>query len=160
MPKQLSTLSEFISEVFKEVTLSKSDAEAKAAIDKFWAPQVEEKQGVYLFKIRLANPFASDVPTSAQRTRAEYEKVVKTLRDELPVRKLISETTIIATPADSSHKTGAVATTHVMTAVQNGKPVIVTCVAALRIQWVAEDGHEEGGHREIISDASLLSISS
>ncbi|KAJ7617689.1 hypothetical protein DFH06DRAFT_1483493 [Mycena polygramma] len=144
MPKQLSTLSHFISEVFKEVTLSKSDAEAKAAIDKFWAPQVEE----------------NDVPTSIQRTRAEYEKVVKTLRDELPDRKLVSETTIIATPADPSHKTGAVATTHVMTAVQNGKPVIVTCVAAMRIQWVAEEGHEEGGHREIISDASLLSISS
>ncbi|KAJ7628139.1 hypothetical protein DFH06DRAFT_1141286 [Mycena polygramma] len=141
---KLSTLSEFISEVFKEVTLSTSDAEAKAAIDKFWAPQVKE----------------NDVPTSAQRTRAEYEKVVKTLRDELPDRKLVSEMTILATPADPSHKTGAVATTHVMTAVQNGKPVIVTCVAVMRIQWVAEQGHEEGGHREIISDASLLSISS
>ncbi|KAJ7617632.1 hypothetical protein DFH06DRAFT_1342782 [Mycena polygramma] len=144
MPKDVSSLSDYIREVFALVALSPDDKVSQEALKKFFSPHAEE----------------TDVATGTVYSRKEYLKVVKTLREELTDRKLVSQTVVIATPADPSNRMGALATTHVVNAVQNGKPVTATCVLSMRIQWVPEEGHEEGGHREIISDASILNVSS
>lgn len=110
--------------------------------------------------------FGSDVATSSHLSRAGFGKVVQGLRAQFLERKLIKETFVIATPADPSNKTGAVAATHVFSAVQDGQDVTVTIVAVLRIEWVQEQQHGHGHHhggqgrREVVTEAFLVSTAS
>ncbi|KAJ7889764.1 hypothetical protein B0H13DRAFT_2341349 [Mycena leptocephala] len=84
------------------------------------------------------------VATSENLNRAAYIKFIETLRAGYTDRKL----------------NGDCRSTHVITALQNGKPVTVTCVAVMRIEWVNERGHLHGGRREIVTDATILNFSS
>ena len=97
----------------------------------------------------------SDVATGAHLTLAGFRKLVKGLRAQFSDRKLLNETFIVATPADPSNKTGSIAATHVLSALQDGMPVIVTVVAVLRIEWVLEHGHHDGGRRLIETEAFI-----
>lgn len=101
----------------------------------------------------------SDVATGTNRSRTEYIDFVETLRKGYSDRKLVTESVLVATPADASNKTGAVATTHVITGVQDGKTITITCVAVMRIKWVHKEGHPQGGDREISTDATVLNFS-
>ncbi|KAJ7478342.1 hypothetical protein FB451DRAFT_1557036 [Mycena latifolia] len=71
------------------------------------------------------------------------------------------KTFVLATPADPSNRTGAVAATHVFTALQDGQAVTVTVVAVLRIKWVPEHGHHHnGGRREVVTESYVINTSS
>ncbi|KAJ7908889.1 hypothetical protein B0H13DRAFT_2015752 [Mycena leptocephala] len=115
---------------------------------------------------RKGQPKPFDVATSSHLSRAGFGKVVQGLRAQFLERKLIKETFVIATPADPSNKTGAVAATHVFSAVQDGQDVTVTIVAVLRIEWVQEQQHGHGHHhggqgrREVVTEAFLVSTAS
>jgi hypothetical protein len=80
------------------------------------------------------------------------------LRTQFTDRKLLSSTFVLATPVDTTNKTGAVAATHVLTAMQSGVVVTVTIVALLRVAWVEKPGHEQEGSRKIVADAILMNI--
>lgn len=101
----------------------------------------------------------SDVATSAHLSQKEYLKAIETLRSQFTDFKIVDEKIVLATPVDASNKTGALSATHVTVALQDGKPVAVTCVAVVRIKWVHEEGHHHGGHREIVTDATIVSVS-
>ncbi|KAJ6566091.1 hypothetical protein B0H19DRAFT_1257373 [Mycena capillaripes] len=139
----LSSLPDFIEEAFAQL-ISASDAEADAALTKFWSPHVQE----------------SDVATSSHISRAGFRKVVDTIRTQFAERKLVKDNFVVATPADASNRTGALAATHVFTALQDGKPVTVTVVAMLRIEWVHEEGHHHGGRREVVTEAFIINTTS
>ncbi|KAJ7689253.1 hypothetical protein B0H14DRAFT_3176033 [Mycena olivaceomarginata] len=115
----LSPIPDFIHVAFNKVLISPDDTVFQAALHTFWSAHVQE----------------SDVATSSHLSRAGFGKVVQGLRAQFLERKLIKETFVIATPADPSNKMGAVAATHVFSAVQDGQDVTVTIVAMLRIEW-------------------------
>ncbi|KAJ6566093.1 hypothetical protein B0H19DRAFT_1066442 [Mycena capillaripes] len=140
----LSSLPDFTHEAFIQAVISTSDAEAEAAFAKFWSPHVQE----------------NEVATSSQISLAGFRKVVNTLRTRFSERKFVKEDFVIATPADPSNRTGAVAATHVFTALQDGEPVTVTIVAVLRIKWIHEEGHHHGGRREVVTEAFIINTTS
>ncbi|KAF7341389.1 hypothetical protein MVEN_01875500 [Mycena venus] len=146
----LSPLSDFIHEAFTKVLISPDDTVFQAALDTFWSAHVQE----------------SDVATSSHLTRAGFGKVVQGLRAQFLERKLIKESFVIATPADPTNKTGAVAATHLLSAVQDGQDVVVTVVAVLRIKWVQEQKHGHGHHhggqgrREVVTEAFIVNTES
>ncbi|KAJ7321558.1 hypothetical protein DFH08DRAFT_1085824 [Mycena albidolilacea] len=146
----LSPLPDFIHEAFNKVLISPDDTVFQAALHTFWSAHVQE----------------SDVVTSSHLSRAGFGKVVQGLRAQFLERKLIKETFVIATPADPSNKTGAVAATHFFSAVQDGQDVTVTIVAVLRIEWVQEQQHGHGHHhggqgrREVVTEAFIVGTAS
>ncbi|KAJ6592576.1 hypothetical protein B0H19DRAFT_1055283 [Mycena capillaripes] len=140
----LSPLSDFIHDAFLELALSPDDSVAEAVLKKVLSPHVQE----------------GEVATSAVITRAQYIKLIQGIRAQFTDRRLASDTYVLATPADPTNRTGALATTHVLSALQDGKPVIVTLVGVMRIEWIHEDGHEHGGRREVVTEATLLNVSS
>ncbi|KAJ7633660.1 hypothetical protein DFH06DRAFT_1437737 [Mycena polygramma] len=138
---KLSPLPDFIHEAFVGAVISPDDATSAATLTKFWAPDVQE----------------SDVATSSHISLAGFRQVVNTIRTTFTERKFVTETFLIATPADPTNKSGAAAAKHVFTALQDGKPVTVTIVAVLRINWVQEHSHPDGGHREVVTEAFINS---
>ncbi|KAJ7440059.1 hypothetical protein B0H11DRAFT_549034 [Mycena galericulata] len=143
----LSSLPDFIHEAFTGVLISADDAASEAALHYFWSSHVQE----------------SDVATSSHLSRAGFGKVIQGLRAQFLERKFISEAFVIATPADPSDKMGAVAATHVFSAVQDGQDVVVTIVAVLRIKWVQHGhGHHHGGEgrREVVTEAFIVNAAS
>ncbi|KAJ6460291.1 hypothetical protein C8R45DRAFT_1221145 [Mycena sanguinolenta] len=139
----LPPLPDFIRESFIDVLISPDDAVFEAALKTFWSPRVQE----------------TDVAISSHLTRAAFGKFVQGLRTQFSERKLVKETFVIATPADSSNKTGAVAATKVFSALQGKggqqQQVVVTVVAVMRIEWVPDRDHNYGGRREIVTEAFI-----
>ncbi|KAJ7123287.1 hypothetical protein C8R43DRAFT_959094 [Mycena crocata] len=114
----LSSLPDFIHEAFTDVVIRPDDSVAEATLTKVWSPHVQE----------------SDVATSSHLSLAGFRKVIHQIRSTFADRRLVNEAFVVATPADQSNKTGAVAATHLLTGMQDGKPVTVTIVAVLRIK--------------------------
>ncbi|KAJ7501546.1 hypothetical protein B0H11DRAFT_1907990 [Mycena galericulata] len=125
MDAPLSSLPEFMHEAFFQVAIS--------------PVQVQE----------------SDSTTTTDLSRADFGKVLQDLREQLKDRKLTKETFVVATPADPTNRNGGLAATHVLTAMQDGKPVTVTVAAVLRIQWVETSG-DHRGHRQIVTDGFIV----
>ncbi|KAJ7262559.1 hypothetical protein C8J57DRAFT_1471140, partial [Mycena rebaudengoi] len=113
----LSPLPDFIHEAFAQLT-SINDTVFEAALHNFYSPHVQ----------------ASEVATSSNLTRAAFGELVQGLRTQLSQRQLIREIFVVATPADPTNRTGALAATHVFSAVQDGQQVVVTIASLLRIQ--------------------------
>ncbi|KAF7354263.1 hypothetical protein MVEN_01114300 [Mycena venus] len=139
----LSPLPEFIHDAFIQI-ISTDDAVSEAALNKFLSPHVQE----------------TDVASSSHLSRDGFRQVVKTLRAQITDRKFVDETFVVATPADETNRTGAVAVTHVFTGLQDGKQVIATLVSVLRIKWVHEHGHRDGGRREVVTEAFITNVTS
>ncbi|KAJ6565851.1 hypothetical protein DFH09DRAFT_1314635 [Mycena vulgaris] len=139
----LSTPQDFIHEAFIEAIISPDDAVFNAALPKFWAPHVQEKVTTSP-RARISHLQASTISSRAYALQFSNRKFVK-------------ETFVVATPADPSNRTGAVAATHVFSALQDGTAVTVTIVAVQRIKWVEEGGHGHGGRREIVAEAFITS---
>ncbi|KAF7344004.1 hypothetical protein MVEN_01689800 [Mycena venus] len=137
----LSPLPDFIHEVFAQLT-SANDTVSEAALDNFYSPYVQ----------------ASDVATSSNLTRAAFGDLVQGLRTELSQRQLIREIFVVATPADPTNRTGALAATHVLSAVQDGQQVVATIASLLRIEWVQDEAYDQGGRREIVAEALITNI--
>ncbi|KAJ7478364.1 hypothetical protein FB451DRAFT_1172692 [Mycena latifolia] len=160
----LSSLQDFIHEAFAQAVISADDAVSEAALNKFWAPHVQETYvDLELLpsdapKCSLMNRH-SEVATSAHFSLPGFRKVIQGLRTQLAERTFVKETFVIATPADPSNRTGAVGATHVFTAVQDGHAVTVTIVAVLRIKWVPEHGHHQGGRREVVTESYVINTS-
>ncbi|KAJ6565894.1 hypothetical protein DFH09DRAFT_1363661 [Mycena vulgaris] len=140
----LSSLQDFIHEAFTAAVISPDDAVSDVALHRFWAPQVQE----------------SEVATSTHFSLAGFHDVIKSLRTQFSQRTFVKETFVLATPTDTSNRTGAVAATHMFTALQGleGQEVTVTIVAVLRIKWV-EHGHEHRGRREVATEAFIINTS-
>jgi hypothetical protein len=62
----------------------------------------------------------------------EYRKLVDSTHAQFTERKLGDDNFVIATPADSTHRTQAGAVIHVFKALEDEKPVTVTIVGVLR----------------------------
>jgi hypothetical protein len=99
----------------------------------------------------------SDVATSSNLTRAAFGELVRGLRTQLSERQLIKETFAVATPADPTNQTGAIAATHVLSAVQDEQQVVVTIASLLRIEWVQDEAYDQEGHREVVTEALITS---
>ncbi|KAJ7872955.1 hypothetical protein B0H13DRAFT_2553008, partial [Mycena leptocephala] len=134
----LSPLPDFIHEVFAQLT-STNDTVFEAALNNFYSPLVQ----------------ASDVATSSNLTRTAFGELVQGLRTQLSERQLIKEIFVVATPADPTNRTGALSATHVLSAVQDGQQVIVTIASLLRIEWIQEEGDDQGGRREVVTEALI-----
>ncbi|KAJ6559731.1 hypothetical protein B0H19DRAFT_1069460 [Mycena capillaripes] len=134
----LSPLPDFIHEVFAQLT-STNDTVSEAALHNFYSPNVQ----------------ASDVASSSNLTRAAFGELVQGLRAELSQRQLIREIFVVATPADPTNQTGAVAATHVFSAVQDEQQVVVTIASLLRIEWVQDEAYDQGGRREVVAEALI-----
>ncbi|KAJ7339100.1 hypothetical protein DFH08DRAFT_964143 [Mycena albidolilacea] len=134
----LSPLPDFIHEVFAQLT-STNDTVFEAALNNFYSPDLQ----------------ASDVATSSNLTRAAFGELVRGLRTELSERQLIKETFAVATPADPTNQTGAIAATHVLRAVQDEQQVVVTIASLLRIEWVQDEAYDQEGHREVVTEALI-----
>ncbi|KAJ6492083.1 hypothetical protein C8R45DRAFT_1212923, partial [Mycena sanguinolenta] len=115
---ELSSLPDFIHEAFAQL-ISTNDTVSDAALQTFYSPDVQ----------------AIDVATSSNLTRAAFGDLVQSFRAQLSQRQVISEIFVIATPADPTNRTGALAATHVFSAVQDGQQVAVTIASLLRIEW-------------------------
>ncbi|KAJ7245770.1 hypothetical protein C8J57DRAFT_1476338, partial [Mycena rebaudengoi] len=113
----LSPLPDFIHEAFAQLT-STNDTVFEAALNNFYSPHVQ----------------ASEVATSSNLTRAAFGELVQGLRTQLSQRQLIREIFVVDTPADPTNRMGALAATHVFSAVQDGQQVVVTIASLLRIQ--------------------------
>ncbi|KAJ7141789.1 hypothetical protein C8R43DRAFT_1017210 [Mycena crocata] len=137
----LSSLPDLVHEAFVAAVIQPDDALADAALHKFWSPHVQE----------------SDVATSSHFSLAGFHKLIYQIRSTFAARSLVNETFVVATPADPSNRTGAVAATHVFTGLQDGERVTVTVVAVLRIEWVYEHGHHRGGRRQVVTEAFIMS---
>ncbi|KAJ6592562.1 hypothetical protein B0H19DRAFT_1055271 [Mycena capillaripes] len=143
MHTHLSPLSDFLHNALIDLIFSADESVADAVVQKVFSPHLQE----------------SDVATSAATTRAKYTKLVQGIRAQFTDRKLVSDTYVLATPADPTNRTGALAATHVLSALQDGRPVIVKLVGVIRVEWVHEDGHEHRGRREVVTEATLLNVS-
>ncbi|KAJ6563022.1 hypothetical protein DFH09DRAFT_1159154 [Mycena vulgaris] len=137
----LSPLTDFVHDAFTEMLISTDDAVFEAALHKFVSPNVVE----------------SDVATSTQLDRDGLGKVIRQLRTGFTERKFVSETFIVADPADPTNKSGAVGGFHIISALQDGKPVTLTAVVALRVKWIPAHGHHHGGKRQLVTNAWITS---
>ncbi|KAJ6622182.1 hypothetical protein B0H10DRAFT_2214544 [Mycena sp. CBHHK59/15] len=102
------------------------DTVSAAAVKHFWSPHVQVQE--------------SDSTTMKDLSRVGFGKVLQDLREQLTDRKLTKETFVVATPADPANGNGGLAATHVLTAMQEGKPITVTVAEVLWIQWVETNG--------------------
>jgi hypothetical protein len=93
----------------------------------------------------------SDVATSSNLTSAAFGELVRGLRTGLSERRLVKETFAVAT----TNQTGAIAATHVLSAVQDGQQVVVTIASLLRIEWVQDEAYDQEGHREVVTEALI-----
>ncbi|KAJ6545464.1 hypothetical protein B0H19DRAFT_1266897 [Mycena capillaripes] len=143
-PAHLSSIANFANEAFVGTAINPDDDAAEAALATHYAPHVRVTE--------------VETTTTADLSRGDFQAFIQTLRTQLTDRKLLSATFVLATPADTTNRTGAVAATHVLTAMQGGVDVTVTIVALLRIVWVAKPEHEQGGSRKIVTDAILMNI--
>ncbi|KAF8192232.1 hypothetical protein K438DRAFT_1762232 [Mycena galopus ATCC 62051] len=135
----LSPLPDFVHEVFAQLT-STNDTVSQAALNNFYSPDF----------------LGSDVASTTNLTRADFGEVVQGLRAQLSQRQLIGETFAVATPADPTNRTGALAATHVLSAVQDGQQVVATIVSLLRIEWIQDEAYDQGGRREISWEKTVL----
>ncbi|KAJ7926897.1 hypothetical protein B0H13DRAFT_2313148 [Mycena leptocephala] len=137
----LSPLPDFIHEVFAQLT-STNDTLFETALNNFYSPDVQ----------------ASDVATSSNLTRDAFGELVQGLRTQLSERQLIKETFVVATPADPTNQTGALSATHILSAVQDGQQVVVTIASLLRIEWIQEEADDQGGRREVVTEALITNM--
>jgi hypothetical protein len=100
----------------------------------------------------------SDVATSSNLTRDAFGELVQGLRTQLSERQLIKEIFVVATPADPTNQTGALSATHVLSAVQDGQQVVVTIASLLRIEWIQDEADDQGGRREIVTEALITNM--
>ncbi|KAJ7815331.1 hypothetical protein B0H14DRAFT_2603526 [Mycena olivaceomarginata] len=70
---------------------------------------------------------------------------------DLQARKL----SLLPRPADPTNQTGAIAATHVLSAVQDEQQVVVTIASLLRIEWVQGEAYDQEGHREVVTEALI-----
>ncbi|KAJ6492086.1 hypothetical protein C8R45DRAFT_928392 [Mycena sanguinolenta] len=154
---ELSSLPDFTHEVFAQL-ISTNDTVFEAALQNFYSPDVQAMLELPLLATIhriLTSPFPSDVATSSNLTRAAFGDLVQGLRTQLTQRQLISEIFVVATPADPTNQTGALAATHVFSAAQDGQQVVVTIASLLRIEWVQDEVYDDRGHREIVTEALI-----
>ncbi|KAJ6545142.1 hypothetical protein B0H19DRAFT_1167046, partial [Mycena capillaripes] len=137
----LSPLPDFVHEAFAQLT-STNETVFEAALNNFYSPKVQ----------------ASDVATSSNLTRAAFGELVQGLRADLSQRQLIREIFVVATPADPTNRTGAIAATHVFSAVQEAQQVVVTIASLLRIEWVQDEAYDQEGRREIVTEALITNM--
>ncbi|KAJ7248307.1 hypothetical protein C8J57DRAFT_1522297 [Mycena rebaudengoi] len=155
----LSPLPDFIHEAFAQLT-STNDTVFEAALHNFYSPHVQARLELPLPATMLrilTSPSPSEVATSSNLTCAAFGELVQGLRTKLSQRQLIREIFVVDTPADPTNRTGAVAATHVFSAVQDGQQVVVTIASLLRIQWVQDETYDQGGRREIVTEVLITS---
>ncbi|KAJ7777487.1 hypothetical protein B0H14DRAFT_3508091 [Mycena olivaceomarginata] len=152
-----SPLPDFIHEVFAQLT-STNDTVFEAGPEQLLLAGSPGKVRVTLVSNVGKDTdvsLTSDVVTSSNLTRAAFGELVRGLRTELSERQLIKETFAVATPADPTNQTGAIAATHVLSAVQDEQQVVVTIASLLRIEWVQDEAYDQEGHREIVTEALI-----
>ncbi|KAJ7625201.1 hypothetical protein B0H17DRAFT_1151219 [Mycena rosella] len=131
---------------------STNDTVSEAALLRFYSPDVQAT---------LEFPFfcgTIDVATSSNLTRAAFGDLVQGLRTQFPQRQLIKEIFVVATPADPTNRTGAIMATHILSAVQDGQQLVLTVASLLRINWVQNEAWDQGGRRQVVTEALITNI--
>ncbi|KAJ7881219.1 hypothetical protein B0H13DRAFT_2345206 [Mycena leptocephala] len=93
-PTHLSSIADIANEAFVGVAIT-PDAAAEAALATHYAPHVRVTE--------------IETTTTAHLTRGDFQAFIQTLCTQFTDRKLLSATFVLATPADTTNKTGAVA---------------------------------------------------
>jgi hypothetical protein len=145
---------------FAQLT-STNDTVFEAALKNFYSPDVQARSELPLpptMQRILTSLSPSDVATSLNLTRDAFGELVQGLRTQLSERQLIKEIFVVATPADPTNQTGALSSTHVLSAVQDGQQVVVTIASLLRIEWIQDEADNQGGRREVVTEALITNM--
>jgi hypothetical protein len=48
--------------------------------------------------------------------------------------------------------------THILSVVQDGQQLVLTVASLLRVDWVQDETYEQGGRRQVVTEALITNI--